>query len=150
MSALASLAVFYLVSLASLQIGADAAGLHQYKGELVVSMKYIPSSKHPGTGNGRKGECRSSRISASPAGPARGQASWVWVGSLGGTTAVFSSAMPARLLWVGAVLAVLRLAERSQCFPGAGPGWTIGPRVKQLSAFASAGRTSTGGGKRRY
>ncbi|NXI94800.1 SYTL4 protein, partial [Psophia crepitans] len=33
----------------------DAAGLHQYKGELVVSMKYIPSSKHPGAGNGRKG-----------------------------------------------------------------------------------------------
>ncbi|XP_049683528.1 synaptotagmin-like protein 4 isoform X2 [Accipiter gentilis] len=38
------------------KIGADAAGLHQYKGELVVSMKYIPSSKHPGTGNGRKGK----------------------------------------------------------------------------------------------
>ncbi|KGL80955.1 Synaptotagmin-like 4, partial [Tinamus guttatus] len=38
------------------KIGADAAGLHQYKGELVVSMKYIPSPKHPGTGNGRKGK----------------------------------------------------------------------------------------------
>ncbi|KFV15104.1 Synaptotagmin-like 4, partial [Pterocles gutturalis] len=36
--------------------GADAAGLPQYKGELVVSMKYIPSSKHPGAGNGRKGK----------------------------------------------------------------------------------------------
>ncbi|XP_035180832.1 synaptotagmin-like protein 4 [Oxyura jamaicensis] len=36
--------------------GADAAGLHQYKGELVVSMKYIPSSKHPGAGSGRKGK----------------------------------------------------------------------------------------------
>ncbi|NXA68788.1 SYTL4 protein, partial [Mohoua ochrocephala] len=36
--------------------GADAAGLHQYKGELVVSMKYIPSAKHPGAGNGRKGK----------------------------------------------------------------------------------------------
>ncbi|KFQ97154.1 Synaptotagmin-like 4, partial [Nipponia nippon] len=36
--------------------GADAAGLHQYKGELVVSMKYILSSKHPGAGNGRKGK----------------------------------------------------------------------------------------------
>ncbi|KAM7008455.1 synaptotagmin-like protein 4 isoform 2-T2 [Passerculus sandwichensis] len=34
----------------------DAAGLHQYKGELVVSMKYIPSAKHPGAGNGRKGK----------------------------------------------------------------------------------------------
>ncbi|XP_061862830.1 synaptotagmin-like protein 4 isoform X2 [Colius striatus] len=34
--------------------GVDAAGLHQYKGELVVSMKYIPSSKHPGAGNSRK------------------------------------------------------------------------------------------------
>ncbi|NXA08252.1 SYTL4 protein, partial [Sapayoa aenigma] len=38
------------------KIGADAAGLHQYKGELVVSMKYIPSVKHPGAGNGRKGK----------------------------------------------------------------------------------------------
>ncbi|NXG43354.1 SYTL4 protein, partial [Psilopogon haemacephalus] len=38
------------------KIGTDAAGLHQYKGELVVSMKYIPSSKHPGAGNGRKGK----------------------------------------------------------------------------------------------
>ncbi|NXK89214.1 SYTL4 protein, partial [Formicarius rufipectus] len=36
--------------------GADAAGLHQYKGELVVSMKYIPSVKHPAAGNGRKGK----------------------------------------------------------------------------------------------
>ncbi|NXJ66534.1 SYTL4 protein, partial [Rostratula benghalensis] len=36
------------------KIGADAVGLHQYKGELVVSMKYIPSSKHPGAGTGRK------------------------------------------------------------------------------------------------
>ncbi|KFW86654.1 Synaptotagmin-like 4, partial [Manacus vitellinus] len=36
--------------------GPDAAGLHQYKGELVVSMKYIPSVKHPGAGNGRKGK----------------------------------------------------------------------------------------------
>ncbi|NWV29118.1 SYTL4 protein, partial [Origma solitaria] len=36
--------------------GADAAGLHQYKGELVVSMKYIPSAKHAGAGNGRKGK----------------------------------------------------------------------------------------------
>lgn len=52
-----------LISLGSLQIGADAAGLHQYKGELVVSMKYIPSSKHPGAGNSRKGECWSSRVS---------------------------------------------------------------------------------------
>lgn len=69
---------------------------------------------------------------------------------MGGTTAVFSSAMPARLLWVGADLAVLRLVEWSQCFPGAGRGWTIGLRVKQLSAFASVGRTSKGGGKRRY
>ncbi|NWT86295.1 SYTL4 protein, partial [Lanius ludovicianus] len=38
------------------KIGVDAAGLHQYKGELVVSMKYIPSAKHPGAGNGRKGK----------------------------------------------------------------------------------------------
>ncbi|NXD91988.1 SYTL4 protein, partial [Chaetorhynchus papuensis] len=38
------------------KIGADAAGLHQCKGELVVSMKYIPSAKHPGAGNGRKGK----------------------------------------------------------------------------------------------
>nr|XP_021140111.1 synaptotagmin-like protein 4 isoform X3 [Columba livia] len=38
------------------KIGTDAAGLHQYKGELVVSMKYIPSSKHPGAGNDRKGK----------------------------------------------------------------------------------------------
>ncbi|NWI88057.1 SYTL4 protein, partial [Pitta sordida] len=38
------------------KIGADAAGLYQYKGELVVSMKYIPSVKHPGAGNGRKGK----------------------------------------------------------------------------------------------
>ncbi|NWT16925.1 SYTL4 protein, partial [Vireo altiloquus] len=38
------------------KIGADAAGLHQYRGELVVSMKYIPSAKHPGAGNGRKGK----------------------------------------------------------------------------------------------
>ncbi|NWW13540.1 SYTL4 protein, partial [Oreocharis arfaki] len=38
------------------KMGADAAGLHQYKGELVVSMKYIPSAKHPGAGNGRKGK----------------------------------------------------------------------------------------------
>ncbi|NXK65187.1 SYTL4 protein, partial [Sylvietta virens] len=38
------------------KIGADAAGLPQYKGELVVSMKYIPSAKHPGAGNGRKGK----------------------------------------------------------------------------------------------
>ncbi|NXP17129.1 SYTL4 protein, partial [Scytalopus superciliaris] len=36
--------------------GAEAAGLQQYKGELVVSMKYIPSVKHPGAGNGRKGK----------------------------------------------------------------------------------------------
>ncbi|NXB12598.1 SYTL4 protein, partial [Cnemophilus loriae] len=36
--------------------GADVAGLHQYKGELVVSMKYIPSAKHPGAGSGRKGK----------------------------------------------------------------------------------------------
>uniref|UniRef100_A0A8V0YZ76 Synaptotagmin-like protein 4 n=2 Tax=Gallus gallus TaxID=9031 RepID=A0A8V0YZ76_CHICK len=36
--------------------GVDAAGLPQYKGELVVSMKYIPSSKHTGAGNGRKGK----------------------------------------------------------------------------------------------
>ncbi|NXP96887.1 SYTL4 protein, partial [Vidua macroura] len=39
------------------KVGADAAGFHQYKGELVVSMKYIPSAKHPGAGNGRKGKC---------------------------------------------------------------------------------------------
>ncbi|NXD76420.1 SYTL4 protein, partial [Halcyon senegalensis] len=38
------------------KMGADAAGLHQYKGELVVSMKYIPFAKHPGAGNGRKGK----------------------------------------------------------------------------------------------
>ncbi|OWK56191.1 Synaptotagmin-like protein 4 [Lonchura striata] len=38
------------------KVGADIAGLHQYKGELVVSMKYIPSAKHPGAGNGRKGK----------------------------------------------------------------------------------------------
>ncbi|NXK83814.1 SYTL4 protein, partial [Amazona guildingii] len=38
------------------KIGVDAAGLHQYKGELVVSMKYIPSPKHPVAGNGRKGK----------------------------------------------------------------------------------------------
>ncbi|XP_067160207.1 synaptotagmin-like protein 4 isoform X2 [Apteryx mantelli] len=38
------------------KIGTDAAGFHQYKGELVVSMKYIPSPKHPGAGNGRKGK----------------------------------------------------------------------------------------------
>ncbi|NWQ63485.1 SYTL4 protein, partial [Neopipo cinnamomea] len=36
--------------------GTEAAGLHQYKGELVVSMKYIPSVKHPGVGNVRKGK----------------------------------------------------------------------------------------------
>lgn len=47
-------------AIASLQTGVDAAGLPQYKGELVVSMKYIPSSKHTGAGNGRKGECWSS------------------------------------------------------------------------------------------
>ncbi|NXD67131.1 SYTL4 protein, partial [Eolophus roseicapillus] len=38
------------------KIGVDAAGLHQYKGELVVSMKYIPSPKHPVAGNSRKGK----------------------------------------------------------------------------------------------
>ncbi|NXC22549.1 SYTL4 protein, partial [Corythaeola cristata] len=38
------------------KVGADAAGLPQYKGELVVSMKYIPSSKHPGATNSRKGK----------------------------------------------------------------------------------------------
>ncbi|NWS91945.1 SYTL4 protein, partial [Toxostoma redivivum] len=38
------------------KMGADAGGLHQYRGELVVSMKYIPSAKHPGAGNGRKGK----------------------------------------------------------------------------------------------
>ncbi|XP_068813495.1 synaptotagmin-like protein 4 isoform X2 [Struthio camelus] len=38
------------------KIGTDVTGLHQYKGELVVSMKYIPSPKHPGAGNGRKGK----------------------------------------------------------------------------------------------
>uniref|UniRef100_A0A8B9FKC1 Synaptotagmin-like protein 4 n=1 Tax=Amazona collaria TaxID=241587 RepID=A0A8B9FKC1_9PSIT len=38
------------------KIGVDAADLHQYKGELVVSMKYIPSPKHPVAGNGRKGK----------------------------------------------------------------------------------------------
>ncbi|NWW39814.1 SYTL4 protein, partial [Panurus biarmicus] len=38
------------------KIGADAVGLPQYKGELIVSMKYIPSAKHPGAGNGRKGK----------------------------------------------------------------------------------------------
>ncbi|NXS80929.1 SYTL4 protein, partial [Erpornis zantholeuca] len=38
------------------KIGADAAGFHQYRGELIVSMKYIPSAKHPGAGNGRKGK----------------------------------------------------------------------------------------------
>ncbi|NXU12100.1 SYTL4 protein, partial [Pardalotus punctatus] len=38
------------------KIGTEAAGLHQYKGELVVSMKYIPSAKHPGAGSGRKGK----------------------------------------------------------------------------------------------
>ncbi|XP_010010948.1 PREDICTED: synaptotagmin-like protein 4, partial [Nestor notabilis] len=38
------------------KIGVDAAGLHQYKGELVVSMKYIPSPRHPGAGNSRKGK----------------------------------------------------------------------------------------------
>uniref|UniRef100_A0A8C5U2Z8 Synaptotagmin-like protein 4 n=1 Tax=Malurus cyaneus samueli TaxID=2593467 RepID=A0A8C5U2Z8_9PASS len=38
------------------KIGADAAGLQHYKGELVVSMKYIPSAKHPGAGSGRKGK----------------------------------------------------------------------------------------------
>lgn len=36
--------------------GADSAGSQQYRGELVVSMKYIPSSKHPGAGNGKKGK----------------------------------------------------------------------------------------------
>ncbi|XP_067404498.1 synaptotagmin-like protein 4 [Emydura macquarii macquarii] len=36
--------------------GADSAGSQQYRGELVVSMKYIPSSKHPGGGNGKKGK----------------------------------------------------------------------------------------------
>nr|XP_048720218.1 synaptotagmin-like protein 4 isoform X2 [Caretta caretta] len=35
---------------------ADSAGSQQYRGELVVSMKYIPSSKHPGAGNGKKGK----------------------------------------------------------------------------------------------
>ncbi|XP_014436282.2 synaptotagmin-like protein 4 [Pelodiscus sinensis] len=35
--------------------GKDGAGSQQYRGELVVSMKYIPSSKHPG-GNGKKGK----------------------------------------------------------------------------------------------
>ncbi|NXU56067.1 SYTL4 protein, partial [Turnix velox] len=38
------------------KIGADVAGLLQYKGELVVSMKYIPPPKHPGAGGGRKGK----------------------------------------------------------------------------------------------
>ncbi|NXS15013.1 SYTL4 protein, partial [Neodrepanis coruscans] len=38
------------------KIGADTVGLHQYKGELIVSMKYIPSVKHTGAGNGRKGK----------------------------------------------------------------------------------------------
>uniref|UniRef100_A0A8C4WUD8 Synaptotagmin-like protein 4 n=1 Tax=Gopherus evgoodei TaxID=1825980 RepID=A0A8C4WUD8_9SAUR len=38
------------------QAGADSAGSQQYRGELVVSMKYIPSSKHPGAGNGKKGK----------------------------------------------------------------------------------------------
>ncbi|XP_034637303.1 synaptotagmin-like protein 4 isoform X2 [Trachemys scripta elegans] len=37
--------------------GADSAGSQQYRGELVVSMKYIPSSKHPGAGNGKKATC---------------------------------------------------------------------------------------------
>ncbi|KAG6932677.1 synaptotagmin like 4 [Chelydra serpentina] len=36
--------------------GADSAASQQYRGELVVSMKYIPSSKHPGVGNGKKGK----------------------------------------------------------------------------------------------
>ncbi|CAM5140279.1 unnamed protein product [Eretmochelys imbricata] len=35
---------------------ADSEGSQQYRGELVVSMKYIPSSKHPGAGNGKKGK----------------------------------------------------------------------------------------------
>ncbi|XP_044885704.1 synaptotagmin-like protein 4 isoform X2 [Mauremys mutica] len=39
-----------------LKAGADSAGSQQYRGELVVSMKYIPSSKHPGAGNGKKGK----------------------------------------------------------------------------------------------
>ncbi|NWS38870.1 SYTL4 protein, partial [Probosciger aterrimus] len=38
------------------KIGVDDAGLHQYKGELVVSMKYIPSPKHPVAGSSRKGK----------------------------------------------------------------------------------------------
>uniref|UniRef100_A0A8D0GLK8 Synaptotagmin-like protein 4 n=1 Tax=Sphenodon punctatus TaxID=8508 RepID=A0A8D0GLK8_SPHPU len=36
--------------------GADVAGSQQYKGEIVVSLKYIPSAKHPGVGGGRKGK----------------------------------------------------------------------------------------------
>ncbi|XP_077163985.1 synaptotagmin-like protein 4 [Paroedura picta] len=36
--------------------GADSAAFPQYKGELVVSLKYIPPSKHPSAGNGRKGK----------------------------------------------------------------------------------------------
>lgn len=69
-----------------------------------------------------------------------GHASWVWVGFLGGAAIAFSSTTPARLLWVRADLAVLRLARWSQCFPGAGPGWSMGLCMEQLSAFASAGR----------
>nr|XP_042709267.1 synaptotagmin-like protein 4 isoform X3 [Chrysemys picta bellii] len=48
--------------------GADSAGSQQYRGELVVSMKYIPSSKHPGAGNGKKATCCRSET-----GPPRGR-----------------------------------------------------------------------------
>ncbi|KAL8180936.1 UNVERIFIED_CONTAM: Synaptotagmin-like protein 4 [Gekko kuhli] len=36
--------------------GGDSAASPQYKGELVVSLKYIPPAKHPSAGNGRKGK----------------------------------------------------------------------------------------------
>lgn len=51
---------------------------------------------------------------------------------MGGVTAAFSSAMPAKLLWVRADLAVLRLPEPAPFFPGDGPGFTTGPCMKQF------------------
>nr|XP_056715873.1 synaptotagmin-like protein 4 [Euleptes europaea] len=38
------------------KVGVDSAASPQYKGELVVSLKYIPPAKHPNSGKGRKGK----------------------------------------------------------------------------------------------
>lgn len=80
----------------SLQIGVDAAGLHQYKGELVVSMKYIPSPKHPVAGDGRKGECCGSMCSVWDLLVAMRAGSGL--GFLHGATAGFPSAVLAMML----------------------------------------------------